>query len=229
VAAPTPGPTGKSLFRNPIFWASAAGVIVLIAVVAAVAGSNNHKGIRASSTTTTAGATGSTGSTGTTGNTGTTGGCGAPGQNPCSTPQSSQLGIGGTEAFSNNGSPFYNVTVTQFVNPAQPANQYVTPQNAGDKFVAVAFTVKSTGNTAVSDDIYNDTKLYDSTGQGFEGNFEDTASGPGFPSGEINVAPGGTASGWVMFEVPGNASGFTVTFTPSSGFANQAATTWKLG
>jgi hypothetical protein len=131
--------------------------------------------------------------------------------------------------LTNNGAPYYNVTVTQFVDPAQPADQYVTPENAGDKFVAVAFTFKNTGTSAVTDDIYNDTKIYDSAGQGFGGSFEDTASGPGFPTGEINMAPGGTASGWVMFEVPGAATGFTVTFTPDQGSASQAATTWTLG
>ncbi len=105
----------------------------------------------------------------------------------------------------------------------------MTPENAGDKFVAVAFAFKNTGTSSVTEDIYNDTKIYDSAGQGFGGSFEDTASGPGFPTGEVSMASGGTASGWVMFEVPGSATGFTVTFTPAEGNATQAATTWTLG
>lgn len=34
---------------------------------------------------------------------------------------------------------------------------------------------------------------------------------------------------WVMYEVRGTATGFTLTFTPESGLADQAATTWTLG
>ena len=53
-------------------------------------------------------------------------------------------------------------------------------------FVAVALTFKNTGTAEVSQDIYNDTTLYDSTGQGYDGNFEATASGPSFPVGIIS-------------------------------------------
>ena len=95
--------------------------------------------------------------------------------------------------------------------------------------MAVAFTITSTGTQAVSDDIYGDTKIYDSAGQGFGPAFEDTSSGPSFPSGSVDVAPGGTASGWVMFEVPGSASLTTVNFTPEDGFATQATEMWTLG
>ena len=105
----------------------------------------------------------------------------------------------------------------------------VTSSNSAWSESELAFTFKSTGTSTISDDIYNDTKIYDSAGQGFDGSFEDTASGPGFPTGEINVAPGGTATGWEMFEAPGSATGLTVTFTPAEGSANQAATTWNLG
>jgi hypothetical protein len=139
------------------------------------------------------------------------------------------LPLGTAATITNNGSPDFDVTATQIVDPAQPADQYVTPQNAGDIFVAVAFTLTDTGTANVSDDIYSDTKIFDSAGQGYEGDFEDTASGPSFPSGEIDIAPGGTASGWVMFEVPGSATLATVTFTPSSGFATQATTSWNIG
>ncbi len=56
--------------------------------------------------------------------------------------------------------------MTQFVDPAQPAERDVTPKNPGDIFVAVALTFKNVGTADVSQDIYNDTTLYDSTGQG---------------------------------------------------------------
>ena len=118
--------------------------------------------------------------------------------------------------------------MTQFVDPAQPAERYVTAKNPGDIFVAVALTFKNTGTADVSQDIYNDTTLYDSTGQGYDGDFEATASGPSFPVGIISNARGGTTSGWIMFEVPASSAGFTATFTPTEGEANQPAATWKL-
>jgi hypothetical protein len=125
----------------------------------------------------------------------------------------------------------YDLTLTQFVRPAQPAQlagRVVTPKNSGDIFVAVALTFKNTGTADVSQDIYNDTELYDATGQGFRADFEATASGPEFPVGLISDARGGTTSGWIMFEVPPSSTGFTATFTPTEGVADQAAATWKL-
>ena len=219
-----PTPRRSHSPRRPIFWVAAAVVVVVIVVIVAVAAGNNtkNKGLATQTTLASPGSTGSTGNSGS--NSGSTGNSGTT-----TTTQPAQEPIGTSASITDNGAPDYDVTVTQFVDPAQPADTFVTPDNAGDRFVAAAFTIKSTGTTVVSDDIYNDAKLYDSSGQGFEGNFEAPTNGPTFPSGEIDAAPGGTASGWVMYEVPGSATGFTLTFTPSSGFATQAATTWSVG
>jgi hypothetical protein len=230
---PPPSSTGKPLTRRPVFWGivAAAAVVLLIGiVVGATSGNNNKNKGLASTATTSSGSTGSTGNSGS--NSGSTGNSGATATTspPTTTPtQPVQLPIGTAGSLTKNGAPFYDVTATQFVDPAQPSNQYVTPQNAGDIFVAVAFTIKSTGTLPISDDIYLDTKIYDSAGQGFSSAFEDTSSGPSFPSGNIDVAPGGTASGWVMFEVPGSVSLTTVNFTPGAGYAIQAAQMWTLG
>ena len=144
------------------------------------------------------------------------------------TTQPSQLPVGGTASFSNGGSPEYDLTVTQFVDPAQPAKPHVIPKNPGDVFVAIGLTFKNVGTADVSQDIYNDTTLYDSTGQAYDGDFESTASGPDFPVGVISDRAGGTTTGWIMFEVPASSTGFTATFTPTEGVADQAAATWKL-
>ena len=242
MAAADPSSGGKPLLRRPIFWVSAAAVIVLIAVVVGVAATSKtprSRGLqrpprfrldrqapqkplvprvaavpRVSGSTKGSGSTSNAGKTSNTGNTTKT--------------QPSQLPIGGTASFSDGGAPVYDLTVTQFVDPAQPAQQGVTPKNPGDIFVAVALTFKNTGTAEVSQDIYNDTKLYDSTGQGYDGNFEATASGPSFPVGIVSNGRGGTTSGWIMFEVPASSTGFKATFTPTEGEADQAAATWKL-
>jgi len=240
VADPASG--GQPLFRKPIFWASAAAVIV-IAIAAAVAAGNNHPGkpVAATPTTVSLGTAGSATSSGSTNGSGSTKGSGSTngsgstkGSGSTSTTeestagQPSQLAVGGTASFSNGGRPEYDLTVTQFVDPAQPAKPGVTPQHSGDVFVAVAVAFKNTGTADVSQDIYNDTTLKDSTGQGYNGNFESTASGPDFPVGIVSDAGGGTTSGWIMFEVPASSTGFTATFTPTEGGADQAAATWKL-
>jgi len=231
MAVAEPVSRGKSLFQKPIFWGSAAAVIVLIAIVAAVVASSNHtrKHVAATATTVSLGSAGSTRSSGSTQGSGSSKGSNSTSNaGQTTTTQPSQLPVGGTESSSKEGAPGYGLTVTQFVDPAQPAARGVTPKNPGDIFVAVALTFKNTGTADVSQDIYNDTVLYDSTGQGYDGDFEATASGPSFPVGIISDARGGTTSGWIMFEVPASSTGFTATFTPTEGEANQAATTWKL-
>lgn len=237
VADPVSG--GKPLFQRPIFWGSAAAVIV-IAIVAAVAASGNHTGKPVAATTTTV-SLGSTGSASSAKSSGSTQGSGStPGSGSAkgggsasaaantATTQPSQLPVGGTASFSNGGSPEYDLTVTQFVDPAQPAKPHVIPKNPGDVFVAIGLTFKNVGTADVSQDIYNDTTLYDSTGQAYDGDFESTASGPDFPVGVISDVWGGTTTGWIMFEVPASSTGFTATFTPTEGVADQAAATWKL-
>ena len=144
-------------------------------------------------------------------------------------PIDTDLPVGTPASITKNGQPYYSVTMTQFVNPAQAADSYFELQNPGDTLVAAAFTVTNQSTDPLSDDINLDAKIYNSAGQGFEPNFEQTASGPSFPSGEIDVAPGGTASGWVMFEVPGSTPLTTVDFTPSAGYATQATVSWSVG
>ncbi len=220
----------KSLFQKPIFWGSVAAVIV-IAVVAAVAASSNHpaKHVAATTTTVSTGSAGSARSGGSTkGSDSTSGGGSTSKTGETTTTQPSQLAVGGTKSFSVGGDPGYGLTVTQFVDPARPAKPFVKPKIPGDIFVAVALTFKNSGTADVSQDIYNDTTLYDSAGQGYDGDFEATASGPSFPVGIVSDARGETTSGWIMFEVPASSTGFTATFMPTEGAANQASTTWKL-
>lgn len=237
MAAAEPVPGRKPLLQKPIFWGSAAAVLV-IAIVAAVAVSSNHTAkppVAATTTTVSLGSAGSTRMSGLSKGSGSTTGSGSTSRSgstsntgKTTSTQPSQLPVGGTASFSDGGAPVYDLTLTQFVDPAQPAERDVTPKNPGDIFVAVALTFKNTGTADISQDIYNDTTLSDSAGQGYDGDFETTASGPSFPVGIISDARGGTTSGWIMFEVPASSTGFTATFTPTEGDADQAAATWKL-
>lgn len=142
------------------------------------------------------------------------------------TTSTAPLAIGQSQAITDDGLPYVTVAVDQVVNPAAAAETFESPKT-GDVFVAVEFTLVDSGSTTFTTDIYDDVKLYDTSGQGFTGNFDTTTSGPSFPSGEVNLAPGGTASGWVMFTVPSGAAAY-VTFTPDSGFAKNATVRWNL-
>ena len=95
--------------------------------------------------------------------------------------------------------------------------------------MAAAFTITNQSAATVTDDIYNCVKIYNSAGQGYQADFEQTAAGPSSPSGQFNVAPGGTASGWVMFEVPGSTPLATINFIPGSDYATQATASWLVG
>lgn len=142
-------------------------------------------------------------------------------------PAPSDLALGTAATITSGGAPAYDVTAIQFVDPAQPADSYYTPQSAGDIFVAVDYTFRSDG-ASVNEDIYSDTEVYDAGGQGFSGAFEDPANGAGFPTGVVSLAPGGTASGWVMYEVPAGQPVVSVKYTPSSGYATQATVSWSV-
>ena len=241
VVAADPVSGGQRRFQKPIFWAGAAAVIVL-AVVAAVEASSNHtaKHVAATTTTVSLGSAGSAGSavgprSASTNGGGSTRGGGSANSSDATnttgktaTTQHSQLPVGGTASFSDGGAPIYDLTVTQFEDPAHPADRNVTTKNPADIFVAVALTFKNTGTAEVSQDIYNDTTLSDSAGRGYDGDFQATASGPSFPVGIISETRGGTTSGWIMFEVPASSRGFTATFTPTEGQADQTTATWKL-
>jgi D-alanyl-D-alanine carboxypeptidase len=135
--------------------------------------------------------------------------------------------LGTTAEITQNGKPFYSVTATHYVNPAK-AWLNDTPQNAGDIFVAVEFTIRTTGSLKVSDDILDDTLMYDSSGKSYFGSLDDTAWGPHFKDGTIDVVPGASESGWAMFEVPGNVQVTKITFTPGAGGATTAAVSWSL-
>jgi hypothetical protein len=95
---------------------------------------------------------------------------------------------------------------------------------------AFEFVVTDTGPAPVNEDIFNDLKVYDSQGQGFGGDIgTEYTGGPSFPGGLIDVTPGGTATGWVVVDVPVNQPLATVVFTPGGGFAPSApSATWTL-
>lgn len=112
-----------------------------------------------------------------------------------------------------------DVTVLKVVDKAKGADEFTTP-DAGKRFVAVQFRITNTGSKAYDDSPSNGAKVVDTEGQGFDSSIADTKAGPSFP-GEVNLAPGATAKGFITFEVPKGAKLDKVQFGLDSGFADQ--------
>ncbi|MFF4651259.1 DUF4352 domain-containing protein [Streptomyces sp. NPDC001380] len=112
-----------------------------------------------------------------------------------------------------------DVTVLKVVDRAKGADEFNTP-DAGKRFVAVQFRIRNTGRKAYSDSPSNGAKVVDAEGQGFDSWIADTAAGPGFPA-DVHLAPGGTAKGFITFQVPKGARIDKVQFGMDSGFADQ--------
>jgi hypothetical protein len=145
---------------------------------------------------------------------------------PVSSPSSSAplSGPAGTTftVTSSSGSS-YTVTLDQVEQQATAA-PYVIPQNAGDHFAAVQFTITGVaGNT--SDDANSDASAIGSDQQQYP--FAATElTVPNFNSGLFNVGPGQVVKGWVAFELP---SGVTIASVQWAPVLDPQAATWKVG
>ncbi|GAA4996061.1 DUF4352 domain-containing protein [Kitasatospora paranensis] len=112
------------------------------------------------------------------------------------------------------------VTVTSVVDPANPANDIGSP-SPGRKLVAVQFRLRNTGSTTYSDAPSNGAEVVDDQGQGFNATVTTTVtSGQAFPAG-VHLAPGDSALGFVVFDLPVTSRPARVQFTLDSGLADR--------
>lgn len=119
-----------------------------------------------------------------------------------------------------------SVTLDQVVDPAQ--NTYGQSTSGGDRFVACHLTVRNTGSRPITESIYSALIVYDANGQGFSGDFGNEPNGPSFTFGNIEVSPGGSASGWVLLDVTIGDPLARVTFTPALQNDPSDIATWTL-
>ncbi len=121
------------------------------------------------------------------------------------------------------GVPNLTVTAQRVVDPAQSSDDLVTPA-PGSRFVAVQLSIKITGAEEFPGSAALMTEVVDSTGKGFNASLvAETTAGPALPTG-TPIAAGGTASGYLVFEVPGSSTITSVTFTMLAGDKG----TWKV-
>jgi hypothetical protein len=117
----------------------------------------------------------------------------------------------------------YDVTATR-VDQHAPLGAYETLSNPAVHLAAVRFTIKGVAGQE-SDDANSDAVAIGTDTTEYQSTFTGTADGGNFSSGEFEVSPGQSVSGWVTFEVPAGQTVKSVQWQP--GFNNGAAT-WTV-
>jgi hypothetical protein len=98
--------------------------------------------------------------------------------------------------------------------------------SAGDRYFAAQFRLANTGSLAYTDAADNDAVAFDAQGKQYQAAIvASIAAGPLFGD-QLDIAPGASASGWIVFEVPAATTITSVQFTTDSGFG--AAGRWSV-
>lgn len=102
--------------------------------------------------------------------------------------------------------------------------QYESLTNGSDHITAAEFTI--TGKTGqASDDADAVAVAVGSNGQDYQPSFDQITAGTNFDSGQFNVSPGTTVTGWVPFEIAPGATLASIQW--SAGFDGPVAT-WTV-
>jgi hypothetical protein len=114
------------------------------------------------------------------------------------------------------------ITLTQVIDPATPASQYISP-DAGTRYVSALITITNKGTASVKDDANNDVTLIGSDNQSQTSNFTPVAECTDFANGVFNIAGGASATGCVTFQVPNSTTPAKIQFTGNSGLSGDTA------
>ncbi|MEZ0107262.1 hypothetical protein ABH920_001253 [Catenulispora sp. EB89] len=134
--------------------------------------------------------------------------------------------IGGSIALTGmRGDEKLTVTLVKVADPATSSDQYMQPQS-GKRWVAVQIRITNTAATAYSDSPTNGATLVDAQGQRYSSTFGDTTLGQAM-DGAVKLAPGASALGVIVYEVPTGEKAATFQFSLDSGFADQTGQ-WQL-
>lgn len=124
------------------------------------------------------------------------------------------LTLHGTDSDTN-----LSVTIVKWVDPAKSSDEFTSPDK-GNRWVAAQFRLVNHGTKPYSDSPTNGAKVADSQGQRFGTVVADISAGPAMDSG-LDLPPGETALGWVVFEVPTASKVVTVQWAADSGFSDE--------
>jgi hypothetical protein len=126
------------------------------------------------------------------------------------------VGIPGTQTIYDDDAHPITATVTSITNPATGSDEFNQP-DPGDYLIAVQLELADAGNATVSDDANSDVTVFGSDNQTYTPNFDTVTGCTDFAYGSFTLAPGTTASGCVVFEMPLGVNPQQVQFTLDNG------------
>jgi hypothetical protein len=134
--------------------------------------------------------------------------------------------IGGSIALTGmRGDEKLTVTLVKVADPATSSDQFMQP-DSGKRWVALQIRVTNTAATVYSDSPTNGATLIDALGQHYRSTYGDTTLGQAM-DGEVKLAPGDSALGVIVYEVPTGQKVSSFQFSLDSGFADQTGQ-WQL-
>lgn len=117
------------------------------------------------------------------------------------------------------------VTLVKVDPKARSTDGFSSPP-AGDAYFAAQIRIKNIGTVAYSDSADNCLAVKDGKGQSFQTDLvSSVSSGPTMD--QLNIAPGDTSLGWVVFDVPTGDAVTQVQFTEDSGMGGDTAQ-WSI-
>lgn len=105
-----------------------------------------------------------------------------------------------------------DVTVVKVVDPAVGDNEYSTPA-PNTRWIAIQWRVTNTSTESVDVTPAFGSAVIDSEGQQFDTKSRDITAGPSYPT-STSIAPGDSRLGYVVYEVPKNATIVKTQFKP---------------
>lgn len=112
------------------------------------------------------------------------------------------------------------VTLIKVDDPATGSDEFNQP-DAGKRFVATQISIKNSSSTAsISPNILAEGTLIDSANQSYNADFNTVSDCQAFAS-NLAIAPGDTAAGCMVFQVPTGNAPAKFQYTPSSGFSGN--------
>ena len=149
------------------------------------------------------------------GNSGTTGTTASPG----ATHPATVAKVGSYFDIQDGSGDTYRVTLVKIIDPAQSANEFLSP-DSGDRFLGAVFKIKALNGSPQDEDANNDAAIVGSNGQNYSANFADIVGYTNFDHGSVHVAQGDTVTGSVTFQVPDGVKVTEVQWSAASGFSS---------
>lgn len=133
-------------------------------------------------------------------------------------------GVGDTITISGFQGEKLTVTLVKVFPKTSGADDFTSP-DSGKRYYAVQLRIKNAAASAYSDSPDNGAVLRDASGQQFQSDFANVTAGQSF--GSVNLAPGDSVLGVIVFQVPNGDKPVKLQLTTDSGMGPGTAQ-WNL-